>query len=228
MVELSLEKMAHGGMVDHLGGGFHRYSVDDRWLIPHFEKMLYDNALLSRTYFEAYQATRKEGYRQVGEEILQYVIREMTGPEGGFYSTQDADSEGEEGKFFAWTRDQIKEVLGKEMGTPFSAYYGVTPHGNFEGGSSVLNIASTLEKVSELYGMSVPDLAKLLEEGRKKLFDEREKRVKPGRDEKILTSWNGLMISGFVDGFNVTGKESIFSQLKRRRFILNQMSRKVI
>jgi len=224
MVELSLEKMAHGGMYDHLGGGFHRYSVDERWLIPHFEKMLYDNALLSRTYFEAYQATRKEGFRQVGEEILQYVIREMTGPEGGFYSTQDADSEGKEGKFFVWTRDQIKEALGKEMGTPFSAYYGVTPHGNFEGGSSVLNIESTLGKVSELYGMSVPDLAKLLGEGRKKLFDEREKRVKPGRDEKILTSWNGLMISGFVDGFNVTGKESyLLAAQKAARFILREM-----
>jgi hypothetical protein len=224
MVELTLEKMAHGGMYDHLGGGFHRYSVDERWLIPHFEKMLYDNALLSRTYFEAYQATRRESYRQVGEEILQYVIREMTGPEGGFYSTQDADSEGEEGRFFVWTRDQIKETLGKEMGTPFSAYYGVTPHGNFEGGSSVLNIASTPEKVSELYGMNLPDLSKLLEEGRKKLFDEREKRVKPGRDEKILTSWNGLMISGFVGGFNVTGKESyLLAAQKAARFVLNQM-----
>jgi len=224
MVELTLEKMADGGMVDHLGGGFHRYSVDERWLIPHFEKMLYDNALLSRTYFEAHQATRKERYRQVGEEILQYVIREMTGPEGGFYSTQDADSEGEEGKFYVWTRDQIKEVLGKEMGTPFSAFYGVTPHGNFEGGSSVLNIASTLEKVSELYGRSVPDLVKLLGEGRKKLFDERERRVKPGRDEKILTSWNGLMISGFVDGFNVTGKESyLLAAQKAARFILQEM-----
>jgi len=145
MVEVSLEKMANGGIYDHLGGGFHRYSVDERWLIPHFEKMLYDNALLSQTYFEAYQATGEERYRRVAEEILNYVIREMKSQEGGFYSTQDADSEGEEGKFYVWSRDQIKEVLGKEKGTPFCAYYGVTPQGNFEREASVLNIASTME-----------------------------------------------------------------------------------
>jgi uncharacterized protein YyaL (SSP411 family) len=199
--------MARGGLHDHLGGGFHRYSVDERWLIPHFEKMLYDNGLLSRTYFEAYQATQKKPYLQVGEDILHYVLREMRSPGGGFYSTQDADSEGREGKFYVWSRDQIKELLGKERGTPFCAYYGVTPQGNFEEGASVLNIASPLKKVSELYGIPIPELEKLLEEGRKALFAEREKRVKPGRDEKILTSWNGLMISGLVDGFKLTGRE---------------------
>ena len=224
MVEKTLEKMANGGIYDHLGGGFHRYSVDERWLIPHFEKMLYDNALLSRTYFEAYQATRKERYRQVGEEILNYVLREMTSPEGGFYSTQDADSEGEEGKFYVWTRDQIKEALGKEKGTPFCAYYGVTPQGNFERGTNVLHIASSLEKVSELYGISIPDLKKLLEEGGEKLFAEREKRIRPGRDEKILTSWNGLMISGIVDGFKVTENELYLKGAKgAARFILQEM-----
>ena len=207
MVEKTLEKMAHGGIFDHLGGGFHRYSVDERWLIPHFEKMLYDNALLSRTYFEAYQATKKDPYLRVGEETLIYVLREMKRPEGGFYSTQDADSEGEEGKFYVWTRDQIKNALGKEIGTPFCAYYGVATEGNFEGGASVLNIASTLEKVSRLYGIPVPELEKVLEEGRRKLHAVREKRVRPGRDEKILTSWNGLMISSFVDGFKMTGNE---------------------
>ena len=224
MVERTLEKMAHGGIYDHLEGGFHRYSVDERWLIPHFEKMLYDNALLSRTYFEAYQATRKERYRRVGEEILGYVLRKMTSPEGGFYSTQDADSEGVEGKFYAWTRDEIKGILGKEKGTPFCAYYGVATEGNFEGKASVLNIASTLENVSKLYGMSVEELEKLLEEGRKKLYSEREKRVKPGRDEKILTSWNGLMISGFVDGFRVTGSgEYLKGAVEAARFILKEM-----
>ena len=224
MVELTLEKMGNGGMYDHLGGGFHRYSVDDRWLIPHFEKMLYDNALLSRTYFEAYQATRKEGYRQVGEEILQYVLREMKSPQGGFYSTQDADSEGEEGKFYVWTRDQMREILGKEGGTAFSAYYGVTPQGNFEGGRSVLSIASSLEKISELYGIKIPDLRVLLGEGRRKLFAEREKRIKPNRDEKILTSWNSLMISGFVDGFKVTGDAKYLDGGKEAtNFILQAM-----
>jgi uncharacterized protein YyaL (SSP411 family) len=224
MVEKTLEKMANGGIYDHLGGGLHRYSVDERWLIPHFEKMLYDNALLSRSYFEAYQATGKERYRDVGEAILKYVLREMRSPEGGFYSTQDADSEGEEGKFYVWTRDEIKEVLGKEKGTPFCAYYGVATEGNFEGGKSVLHIASTSEKVSQLYGMPVVELKKVLAEGRQKLYAEREKRVRPGRDEKILTSWNGLMISGFVDGFNVTEKEQYLNGGKEAaRFILRMM-----
>ncbi|MFB3886944.1 MAG: thioredoxin domain-containing protein [Thermodesulfobacteriota bacterium] len=224
MVEFSLEKMAGGGIYDHLGGGFHRYSVDERWLIPHFEKMLYDNALLSRTYFEAYQATRKERYRRIAEEVLNYVIREMTSPKGGFYSTQDADSEGEEGKFYVWTRDQIKGVLGKERGTPFCAYYGVTPQGNFEKGSSVLNIDSTLEKVSQLYGFPVPELERLLKEGREKLFAEREKRTKPRRDEKILASWNGLMISSFVDGFKVTNHGDYLDVAgKAAHFILEKM-----
>jgi uncharacterized protein YyaL (SSP411 family) len=224
IVELTLEKMSNGGIYDHLGGGFHRYSVDERWLIPHFEKMLYDNALLSRTYFEAYQATQKERYRHVGEGILNYVLREMKSPEGGFYSTQDADSEGKEGKFYVWSRDQIKEVLGKEEGTPFCAYYGITPNGNFEEGLSALNIASSLEKISELYGIPVKDLERLLEEGRKRLLGERDKRVKPRRDEKILTSWNGLMISSFVDGFKVTGNEQYLKGAEEAaRFILQKM-----
>ena len=224
MVEKTLDKMARGGMYDHLGGGFHRYSVDERWLIPHFEKMLYDNALLSRTYLEAYQATRKENYRRVAEETLHYVLREMKSPEGGFYSTQDADSEGEEGKFYVWTRDQIKGILGKEKGVPFSAYYGVSPRGNFEGGTSVLNIVYSLEKVSELYGTKTEDLEALLEEGRKKLLNERQKRVSPGRDEKILTSWNGLMISSFTDGFKITGNEEYLNGAKgAATFILLKM-----
>jgi uncharacterized protein len=224
MVEVTLEKMAHGGIYDHLGGGFHRYSVDEQWLIPHFEKMLYDNALLSRTYFEVYQVTRKENYRQVAEGILRYVLREMRSHEGGFYSAQDADSEGEEGKFYVWTRDQIKEVLGKEKGAAFCAYYGVTPQGNFEGKSSVLSIASTLKRVSELYGIPFADVEGILEEGRKRLFVEREKRVRPGRDEKILTSWNGLMISGFVDGFKITGSGQYLDEAKKAAgFILGKM-----
>jgi len=224
IVDKTLEKMANGGIYDHLGGGFHRYSVDDRWLISHFEKMLYDNALLSRIYFEAYQATHQEKYRRVGEEILHYVLREMKSPKGGFYSTQDADSEGEEGKFYVWTRDEIKEVLGKEKGTPFCAYYGVGQQGNFERETSVLSIASTLEKVSTLYGMPITDFEKILEEGRQKLYAEREKRVKPNRDEKILTSWNGLMISSFVDGFKITGeKRYLVAAEEAARFILQEI-----
>ena len=224
MVEVTLEKMADGGMFDHLGGGFHRYSVDERWLIPHFEKMLYDNALLSRTYVEAFQATGKERYRRVAEDILNYVLREMKSPEGGFYSAEDADSEGEEGKFYVWTRDQVKKVLGKELGTPFCAYYGVGQQGNFEGESSTLNIASSLEKVAGLYGMTVQALEAMLEEGRKKLLKEREKRVRPHRDEKILTSWNALMISGFTDGFKITGEDRYLGGARKAaQFILEKM-----
>ena len=208
MVDLTLEKMADGGIYDHLGGGFHRYSVDERWLIPHFEKMLYDNALLSRTYLEAFQATQKERYIWIAEEILGYILREMRSPEGGFYSTQDADSEGREGKFYVWTRDEIKDRLGKEKGTPFCAYYGVTPQGNFEEGTSVLSLSTPLSKISELYGIPIPELKNMLEESRRLLFREREKRVKPARDEKVLTSWNGLMISSFLDGFKLTRKEA--------------------
>ncbi len=224
MVVKTLEKMADGGIYDQLGGGFHRYSVDERWLIPHFEKMLYDNALLSRTYFEAFQATRKERFRDVGEGILDYVLREMKSPGGGFYSAQDADSEGVEGKFYVWTKEEIKNALGKEVGIPFCAYYGVTQQGNFEEGRSALSIASTLEKVSQLHGISVPDLEKVLKEGGRKLFVEREKRTRPGRDEKILTAWNGLMISGFVDGFKVTGNEGYLNAAKEAaHFILMEM-----
>lgn len=223
-VEWTLEKMADGGIYDHLGGGFHRYAVDERWLIPHFEKMLYDNALLSRTYFEAYQATGQERYRCVGEKILQYVLSEMRSPEGGFYSTQDAESEGEEGKFYLWTQDQIKEILGKEIGAPFCAYYGVSQHGNFKEGRNVLYIESPLEKVSQWYGIPVEELEKRLEEARKKLFLQREKRAKPNRDKKILTAWNGLMISSFVDGFKVTNREDYLRAAREgAQFILQKM-----
>lgn len=226
MVELTLERMASGGIYDHLGGGFHRYSVDERWLIPHFEKMLYDNALLSQIYFEAYQVTKRERHLQVGEEILQYVLRDMRSPEGGFYSTEDAESEGEEGKFYLWSRDQIKNVMGKEKGTPFCAYYGVTPNGNFKKGLSVLHIASTLDKVSRLYGIPISDLKRLLEEGKERLFAEREKRIRPDRDEKIIASWNGLMISSFVEGFKVTGEKTYLEAAKDGvNFILKRMKK---
>jgi uncharacterized protein YyaL (SSP411 family) len=226
MVETTLEKMAGGGMYDQLGGGFHRYSVDERWLIPHFEKMLYDNALLTRTYAEAYQVTRKEKYLRVVDEILGYVLREMTSPEGGFYSAQDADSEGKEGKYYVWTENQIRDVLGKEWGVPFCTYYGVTARGNFEGGTNVLHVATSPEKVSELHGIPLKEVEKLLEESRRMLLHEREKRIKPGRDEKVLTSWDGLMISGFVDGFRITGRpEYLKAAQEAARFILLEMKK---
>lgn len=227
MVEFTLQKMARGGIRDHLGGGFHRYSVDDRWLIPHFEKMLYDNALLSKIYLDVYQLTKKEEFLEVGEEILNYILREMTSNEGGFYSSQDADTEGQEGKFFLWTKDQIKDLLGEQNGTILSSYFGVTSRGNFEEGKNVLHIAYPIEKVSELYGVTVLEIDKLISEGKRILFYEREKRIKPKRDEKIITSWNGLMISGFVSGFKTTGKKIYLDAARKAgELIIEQMAKK--
>jgi uncharacterized protein YyaL (SSP411 family) len=224
MVEKSLTAMAAGGIRDHLGGGFHRYSTDERWLIPHFEKMLYDNALLSRLYFEAYQATRKKEFREVGESILDYIQREMTSPEGGFFSSQDADSDGEEGKFYVWEEEEIRRLLGEERASLFSAYYGVSSEGNFGRGKNVLHLACSLEKISSDYQVPPGEVERILEEGRKRLFQEREKRSRPPRDEKIITSWNGLMISGFVYGFMVTGMNKyLFAAEKAASFILEEM-----
>jgi uncharacterized protein YyaL (SSP411 family) len=198
MVELSLQCMAHGGIYDQLGGGFHRYSVDDKWLVPHFEKMLYDNALLSRIYLHAYLVTGKSLYRHIVEETLDYVVREMTSPEGGFYSTQDADSEGEEGKFFLWTPSEITRELAPHDARLFMDYYDVTDQGNFEG-KNILHVKQDEQKVAEKSGVTVEELQASLKRSRETLFAVRERRVKPGRDEKVLTSWNGLMLRSFAE-----------------------------
>jgi len=189
MVSLTLDGMAYGGVYDQIGGGFHRYSVDDHWLVPHFEKMLYDNAQLARVYLHAWQVTGNPFHRTIAEETLDYVVREMTDPAGGFYSTQDADSEGEEGKFFFWTPDEIRAVLGAEA-EPFMAAYNVTEAGNFEG-RNILELASYASPRAELT------------KARRKLFAVREQRVHPARDEKVLTSWNGLMLAAFAEGARV-------------------------
>ena len=194
----SLAKMANGGIYDHLGGGFHRYSVDAKWLIPHFEKMLYDNALLMGTYTEAYQATGDSLFRKVVSETASYVIREMLQTGGGFYATQDADSEGEEGRFFVWTPEQIQDNLGAEQGRLFSRYYGVAAGGNFEHGTSVLHVGADLEPLAAHLQVEPDKLRAAVSEGRRILFDHREKRVHPGRDEKIMTDWNGLMIGSLA------------------------------
>ena len=198
MVTHTCHRMAEGGLYDQLGGGFHRYSTDARWLVPHFEKMLYDNALLSRLYLHVYQITGEEFFRRIVEETLAYVVREMTDASGGFYSTQDADSEGVEGKFFVWTPDEIKEVLGEEDAALFAAYYDVTPGGNFEG-ANILNVPRLAEEVAKEAKVTVERLAEVLARGRAALFAVREGRVKPGRDEKILTAWNGLMLTSFAE-----------------------------
>jgi uncharacterized protein len=198
MVEHTCRKMAEGGMYDQLGGGFHRYSTDARWLVPHFEKMLYDNALLSRHYLHVYQQTGDGFYRRIVEETLSYVVREMTDERGGFYSTQDADSEGHEGKFFVWTPSEIKEVLGEEDGSLFCAYYDVTERGNFEG-KNILHVDRSVEEVAKEAGVTPERLTESLRRGRLELFEARERRIKPGRDEKVLTAWNGLMLASFAE-----------------------------
>ncbi|GAC1674894.1 MAG: thioredoxin domain-containing protein [Ktedonobacteraceae bacterium] len=198
IIESSLQHMARGGIYDQLGGGFHRYSVDTKWLAPHFEKMLYDNALLCQIYLHTYLVTNEPFYRQIVEETLDYVVREMTSPEGGFYSTQDADSEGEEGKFFLWTPAQVEGILGAQDAALFMRYYDVTPQGNFEG-KNILHVEQEAQTVADEANISLDELLATLKRGRAALFEAREQRIKPARDEKILTSWNGLMLRSFAE-----------------------------
>ncbi len=223
MVEHTCRMMAWGGMYDQLGGGFHRYSTDARWLAPHFEKMLYDNALLSRLYLHVYQATGDEFYRNIAEETLDYVAREMKDERGGFYSTQDADSEGHEGKFFVWSPSEIEEILGAEDAALFNPYYDVSADGNFEG-QNILNINATLEEAAKEAGVPVQTLQEALERGRQKLFDAREHRVKPARDEKVLTAWNGLMLASFAEASAILERKDYLSiSEKNAEFVLSQL-----
>lgn len=195
MVEHTLESMYRGGIYDHIGFGFARYSTDERWLVPHFEKMLYDNALLAIVYAEAYQVTKKPFYREVLDQIFTYIEREMTNPEGAFYSAQDADSEGEEGKFYIWSPEEIAQVLGEEEAGRFCELFGITKNGNFAGKNIPNLLHHTFETYAEQNGMPVERLARDVERWRNQLYKAREKREHPLKDDKILTSWNGLMIA---------------------------------
>src|SRR5438105_2367796 len=194
----TLTKMAHGGMYDQIGGGFHRYSVDARWLVPHFEKMLYDNALLARLYTRAWQWNKDPFFARIANEILGFVQREMTSPEGGFYSTLDADSEGEEGKFYVWTRVEVMQILGEEEGRIFCALYDLSDRGNWEG-HNILNVPRDPESVAADLGITLEQLADVAARGKCKLYGVRSQRVWPARDEKILTGWNGWMLAAFAD-----------------------------
>ena len=200
MVELTLHKMAAGGMYDQLGGGFHRYSTDAHWLIPHFEKMLYDNAQLVPVYLEAYQIKRAPEFARIAEETLSYVQREMASPDGAFYSTQDADSEGVEGKFFAWSVAEIREVLSEADARLALEAFAVEEGGNFEHGTSVLSRPFGLAQVARSLDRPEAELREAFARVRQRLWQVRENRVKPGRDEKVLASWNGLMLSAFARG----------------------------
>ena len=224
MAEKTLVKMAYGGMYDQLGGGFHRYSVDGEWLVPHFEKMLYDNAQLARVYTHAYQLTGTALYRRVAEEILRYVQREMTSPEGGFYASQDADSEGEEGKFFVWTPDEIETLLATDAPL-FMRVYDVTPYGNFEG-KNILHLERGLDEVAREEGMDEQALSARLARCRATLFAAREERIHPGRDEKVITAWNGLMLRAFATG-TATFDDPLYVATAERaaEFLLSAMRR---
>ena len=223
IVETSLQRMANGGIYDQLGGGFHRYSVDAEWLVPHFEKMLYDNALLSRIYLHAYLVTGNGYYRRVVEETLDYVVREMISPEGGFYSTQDADSEGEEGKFFVWTPAEIEAVLSSDVAMLFMQYYDVTGRGNFEG-KNILHVTRDVQEVAREVKWTREKVEDTLRQARADLFQVREQRVKPGRDEKILTSWNGLMLRSFAEAARYLGRADYLQIAKKNaEFLLKEL-----
>ena len=225
MVGATLDRMAMGGIYDQIGGGFHRYSTDTYWLVPHFEKMLYDNALLVRLYLHAYQVTRKPLYRRVVEETLEYVLREMTDPAGGFYSAQDADSEGEEGKFFVWRPEEIAEVLGEEDGVLVSKYYGVTTVGNFEG-RSILNVSPEATDEMARAGISDEELDSLLRRARAALMERRGQRIAPERDDKILTSWNGLMIAAFAEAGAVLDRDDYIQVAEKAASFLSENLRR--
>ncbi|MGI9515572.1 MAG: thioredoxin domain-containing protein [Pirellulaceae bacterium] len=196
MTEVTLQKMAAGGIYDHLAGGFARYSVDSRWLVPHFEKMLYDNALLARVYLLAWQITQDDFYRRICEETLGYLQNYLTDPTGAIYSTEDADSEGEEGKFYVWSIDQVREVLGAAA-EEFCKVYDVTPSGNFEG-HNILNLPRTIAEFARDEGLDYEELSARLADARGKLLHLRNQRVRPGLDDKVLTSWNALAIEAFA------------------------------
>ncbi|MCC7430652.1 thioredoxin domain-containing protein [bacterium] len=227
IVEFTLQKMANGGIYDQLGGGFARYSTDEKWLVPHFEKMLYDNALLSRTYLEAFQTTKNPFYKQVAEEIFAYILEKMTSKEGGFFSAEDADSEGEEGKFYVWTKKETEEVLNKKEAEIFNGFYDVTEHGNFENGKSILNIQFSFEDYAKTNKLSTAELSQILKTCKQKLYAIREKRTKPGLDDKIIVSWNGMMLYSFVQGYNIfQNKIYLETAKKNANFILAKMTQK--
>ncbi len=224
MVEKTLCAMRNGGIFDQIGMGFHRYSVDEKWLVPHFEKMLYDQALLAMAYTECYQLTGKDRYARVAEEIFSYVLRDMTDPEGGFYSAEDADSEGEEGLFYVWTPKEVKDCLGDDVGALFCRFYNISEVGNFEGGKSIPNITLHGEAFAEKEKIDRKQLPDILLKARKKLFSLRQNRAHPLKDDKILTSWNGLMIAALSKGAQALGDSQYTKAAENAaRFILKHL-----
>ncbi len=230
MVEKTLSAMRKGGIYDHIGFGFHRYSVDARWLVPHFEKMLYDQALLALAYAEAYQVTGKENYKKTCREIFTYVLRDMTSPDGGFYSGEDADSEGEEGKFYLWTEDEIRSVLSEEENELIKRVFNISKEGNFTEGKStgrnIFNLTKPLSEHASFLKLPVEELQERIETARRKLFDAREKRIHPGKDDKILADWNGLMIAALAKGAQLFDEPDYAKAAQRAvELILSRMTK---
>lgn len=224
IINKNLDQMAFGGIHDHLGGGFARYSVDKYWTVPHFEKMLYDNALLCRNYLDGYLLTGRSLWRRVAQQLLDFVLREMTADEGPFYCSLDADSEGEEGKYYVWTPSQVKQELGDVDGKWFCEVFSITDSGNFEHGTSVPRFAAALDDLCRTHNLTEEEFWKKADPLREKLLLAREKRIRPGRDEKILTSWSSLMISAFASGYGVL-RDDRYLQAARKAasFILDNM-----
>lgn len=222
IIRKTLDTMGQGGIYDHIGFGFSRYSTDQRWLVPHFEKMLYDNALLAIAYLEAYQSQKDPRDAQKAKEILTYVLRDMTSPEGGFYSAEDADSEGVEGKFYVWTPEEVTAVLGDEHAALYCDVFNIVPEGNFEGKSIPNRLSGNLEELAQKHNLNLEALTSLLEEDRQKLWQAREKRIHPHKDDKILTSWNGLMIAALAKGGQVFGENKYIQAAEKATHFLLQ------
>ncbi|MHA2209761.1 MAG: thioredoxin domain-containing protein [Candidatus Thorarchaeota archaeon] len=231
MVETTLREMRKGGIWDHVGYGFHRYSTDAQWLLPHFEKMLYDQAMLLYAFIEAFEASEEAHYAEVAQDIIKYVLRDLTGSEGAFYSAEDADSEGVEGKFYVWSHDEIKTHLDAQEFEAFVRYYNIIEQGNFkeeatreDTGLNIPHVTDSLEKVAEEIGITIDVLEQLLQSGRNKLFDIREKRIRPQRDDKILTDWNGLFIAALAKASRTLGSDEYMQAAEQAmEFIMTKM-----
>ncbi|NOR46302.1 MAG: DUF255 domain-containing protein [Candidatus Delongbacteria bacterium] len=218
-VTKTLDKIAFGGIYDQIGGGFSRYSVDDHWKVPHFEKMLYDNAQLVSLYSSAYQKTKNPRYKTIVSETLDFIQRELTSPEGGFYSSLDADSEGEEGKFYVWTYDELKKNLGDNADI-IIGYYNITKQGNWENENNILFKSENDEKIAEKFNISEKELNSIVIKAKKILLKERSKRIRPGLDDKVLTSWNALMLKAYTDAYRVFDEDKyLMIALKSANFI---------
>jgi len=225
IVRQTLTAMANGGIYDQVGGGFHRYTVDAIWLVPHFEKMLYDNAQLARIYLDGARAFDDPLFRRIATETLEYVTREMTGEDGGFYATQDADSEGEEGRFYVWTPEELTAILGAERANLIGDYFGVTPGGNFEG-KSILYRPRPVAEVAAAAGITEAALQEAIDAARLALAAAREERVHPGRDDKVITAWNGMMLRAFAEGSRVLGRPDFRQTAERNASFLLQTLRR--